>query len=291
MEQTVYIDLYFLINFSMDLLCFFLTSKLLSHKASLIRSIAAAFIGGIYACVALLFGFGGIGGFLLDAAACALMCVTAVKKKGNLKETAIYTLVYTAVSIVLGGFMTVLFSLFNKIGLDKLFGTGASDGISVWLFAVLAIISGVLSALGGRFFRKKSARRQGKVRIVHKHKSITLNALCDSGNMLREPISSKMCIVADRLALKDLLSRELWEAIDKSSTYSAEDAVRAGVRIIPASTVNGEGILYAIKPDSVMIDMGNGWREVDALVALGRLDGKAGDAEALIPSELAFGMQ
>ena len=53
MTQTVYVDLYFLINFSMDFLCFFLTSKLLSAKLSFGRTLVASTLGGIYANLAL----------------------------------------------------------------------------------------------------------------------------------------------------------------------------------------------------------------------------------------------
>ena len=54
MEQTVYIDLFFLINFSMDFLGLFLAAKLLERSKRLLRLALAAIFGGIYACVALI---------------------------------------------------------------------------------------------------------------------------------------------------------------------------------------------------------------------------------------------
>ena len=291
MEQTVYIDLYFIINFSMDLLCFFITSRLLSQKGSALRMILAAALGGAYACVALLFPIGGVLGLLIDIAAGVSICFVAVKKKGNLKETAIYSLVYSAVCIVMGGFMTVLFSFFNKIGLDKVLqGDGESDGISVWLFALLAVISGFAALIGGKFFRKKSSRVQGEVEIRCGEKSVKLKALCDSGNLLKEPISGKSCIVVDRketlFLLPDTLRKTvIGEAVDVKEAY-----MLSSLRIIPTATVGGEGILYAIKADSLMINMGNGKKEVDAFVAFGELDKNKDGIKALVPSELAFGL-
>ena len=145
MEQTVYIDLYFLINFSMDLLGLFLAAKLLSYRTHPLRSALAAALGAAYACAALLLIPSGLVGLLADIAACGAMSFVAVKRKGNLRQVGAYAVVYTAVSIVLGGAMTALFSLFNKLGFNELSGEGVSDGISVWLFALLAGISGVLS--------------------------------------------------------------------------------------------------------------------------------------------------
>lgn len=281
MEQTVYIDLYFLINFSMDLLCFFLTSRLLSHRFSVPRVLAASVLGGVYACASLFIGLGGVFGILLDLFACALMSAAAVLKKGELRQTAGYTVVYAAVSTVLGGFMTVLFSLFNRIGLSSLMrGENDGDSMSVWLFALLAAISGVASLLGGRFFRRKSSRRQGEVKIRVGERNVRLSAMCDSGNLLREPVSNKACIVVDSDAAASLLPKRI-------EKITGKDAER--IRIIPTRTVNGEGMLYALRADSVSLNMGKGWREVDAFVAFGEIKNGENGARALIPSELAFG--
>ena len=158
MEQTVYLDLFFLINFSMDFLGLFLSAKLLSRHLSVKRSILASVFGGAYACITLMFSFGGLLGLIIDVLACGIIGMIAVLKKRKLKAAAFFSIVYAAVSIVLGGFMTVSFTFFNKIGLDKMFGTDeGGGGISVWLFALLALLSGVASLLGGRFFKKKSS--------------------------------------------------------------------------------------------------------------------------------------
>ena len=47
MGQTVYVDLYFLINFSMDFLCFFLTAKLLDRRLGIGRGLIGAALGGL----------------------------------------------------------------------------------------------------------------------------------------------------------------------------------------------------------------------------------------------------
>ena len=81
MEQTVYVDLYFLINFSMDFLCFFLLSKLLSVKLSFGRTIAASLLGGLYANLALFLPLSSLPALLLDMAACTLMCAVALLRR------------------------------------------------------------------------------------------------------------------------------------------------------------------------------------------------------------------
>ena len=290
MEQTVYIDLFFLINFSMDFLCFYLASKLLSHRLSIKRAVIASAFGGVYACASLFLGVGGVWSFLLDIAACAFMSAIAILKKDNAKDIFGYSIVYTACSVVLGGAMTALFSLFNRLGVDRLLGDDTEgDGISVWLFAFLALISAAVSLGGVKIFKRKSSRLIGEVEIVYANKSTVLKALCDSGNMLTEPISSKPCIVAESKEVKKILPKGMLDMIEKGITEGIDVSDRARLRVVPAQTVSGGGILYALRVDKVRLNMGRGWIESDAYIALCALDSAAEGAKALVPSSLVMG--
>ena len=180
--------------------------------------------------------------------------------------------------------MTAAFSLFNRIGLDTLFGSDDGDGgISVWLFALLAFISGIASLLGGKLFRRKSSRKEGEVSIYYRGKSIVLKAMVDSGNLLKEPISGKNCIVVDMESVKDLFPN----GIIKSNGQISEDIVKR-IRVIPTASVNGEGMLYAFRADNVKVNLGRGWCDADVYIALCKLRNHADGVKALIPSELAF---
>ena len=155
MEHTVYIDLYFMINFAMDFLCFYLTSWLLSLRRSLLRTMLASAFGALYACVALFLGLRGVWSILSDLAICLLMCAIAYYRPKEARAVAVDALVYSAVSILLGGAMTALFYFFNRIGLDRLLGSEEdADGVSVWLFALIAIAGAVATAFGGKLMRK-----------------------------------------------------------------------------------------------------------------------------------------
>ena len=291
MEQTVYADIYFLINFSMDFLALFLVAKLLDRKVVLLRFILAAALGGIYSCVALFLPFSGVFSFLIDAFACVVMTFVAVGKRKQIKDTLVFSLVFSAVSILLGGAMTALFNLFNKIGLDKLFGQGdGGDGISVWLFAILAIISGIISAFGGRFFKRKSTRRQGMLEIVYAGALAEIPCLLDSGNLLKEPISRLPCIVVDISAVRGIFPRSFLEAVRKGDISALREDERTKVRMIPVSTAVGESVMLGIRVDLIRVDFGKGMMEVEAYVVLSNDKISVKGIKALVPSELAFGV-
>ncbi len=292
MEQTVYLDIFFLINFSMDFLCFFLTSKLLSVRFALKRVVPAAVFGGIYACASLFLYATGVAALVMDLLVCGIMCAIAILRRKNFREVLGFSVVYAAVSVVLGGVMTALFSVFNKIGIDKLLGDeGDADGISVWFFLFLAIISGMVAVFGGKFFKKKSSRREGILKIVYGPEELSLKGLCDSGNLLTDPLSAKPCIIVERAEMERILPKRMVDLLrcGRLELLDSEHARR--VRVVPTHTVSGSVMLYAIRADYVAVDLGKGWRELDALVALGSIGDSADGAKALIPSSLAFGIK
>jgi sigma-E processing peptidase SpoIIGA len=288
MEQTVYIDLYFMINFGMDFLCFFLTGRLLSLRVSVLRCILASALGGAYACAALFLPLGALSSVVLDVAACVLISAVAFLSRREWKHLPVYALVYTAVSILLGGFMTVLFGIFNRLGLDRLLGSeDDADGLSVWLFLVLAVLGGLCASFGGKHLRRKSGRKNCRLEMRYGSRVGSFSALCDSGNMLREPISNKLCVIVELRAARSFLPSDMLAAIEqrRSELLLPENARR--LRVIPVRTVGGGGMMYAFRMDGVRVDMGKGFREVDAFVAFCTEELKGG-VSALVPSELAM---
>ena len=293
--QTVYIDIFFLINFSMDFLSLFIASRLLSRKVRLWRLALSALLGGAYACASLVFSFSahlGVLSLAIDALACILMAVIAVLSRKNLRGSFSFALVFSAVSILLGGAMTALFSLFNRMGIYALFSGESSnteDGISVWLFAIFAIISAIITLFGGRFLKKKSLRREGGVNIEYRGKRVYLPSVCDSGNLLREPISQKLCILAELDALRPILSRELYKSALTGDISALEGLDASRVRLIPTQSAVGSAMLIGLRADRVYIDMGGVKTEVDVYIAISREKLLLKGVKALVPSELMLG--
>ena len=294
MEQTVYIDLFFLINFSMDFLGLFLATKLLGREKSILRLALSAIFGGVYACLALIFpldSYFPLLSIVVDALACVAMAFIAVFKRKAPRGVISFALVYGAVSILLGGAMTALFYAFNRLGLDKAF-SGAentvSDGISVYIFAVFAAISGFITLIGGRFFKKKALRQGGTLEIEYRGRRVGLECMCDSGNLLREPISQIPCILIELEAVKKILPDRFFEAVKSDELEKIPLSESSRIRMIPAQSASGEALLIGMRPDKIILNMGSGAICVAAYLAFTRQKISANGARALVPSELAM---
>lgn len=289
MGQTVYVDLLFMINFSMDFLCFFLASKLFGVKLPIGRSIIASAIGGAYSVSALFINTGQIAAFIIDAVVCALMCAICFGGKSKSRSLPFYILVYLAISMMLGGAMTALFNLINRLELPL--SAGSSDGISVWMFAALALISAGVALLGGALFKKRTIQKNARLGIVHNGKSIVIDAMTDSGNMIRDPISGAACIIVDIDSVRGVISQRVCDAaklgdVSSVATLRGDDA--KSVRLVPIKTASGDAVLIGMRVDEITVERDHGAQKVNAIILLSDIKDSADGNKALIPQGIAI---
>lgn len=280
MQQEVYADLYILVNTGMDLLCLMITAVLTHRKILRRRAILGAVFGGAYALAALLSGASGWMGVGLDVLAAFLMCaIVFATRQQRILELIKLTAVNLLVSFFLGGVMTALYTWLNRLNLplDSL----GEDGISVWLFAVLASVSGFLTARGSMFFGLSRKTKSVTVEAVLLGKAVTLRAMVDSGNLLHDPLSGRSVIVADRQRLSAVLPKKF----PKNGELCEDHELAKRLRLIPTHTATGEGMLIAIIPDQLTVIDGAERRASDYLIAPASLQGKARGFDALIPIE------
>ncbi len=283
MAGEVWGDLYFLINFSMDLLSLWISASLLHVRPRRNRMVLAAVFGGAYALLALILGFYGMTGFLFDIAACVLIALFAFYTKGNgAARVCKSALVYALVSMMMGGVLTGLYALINRLHLP--FDFLEEDGISVWMFAILTVISGIVTAKGGRFFGLSQKTKSVTVKATVFGNVIELCAFVDSGNLLSDPVSGRGVILLRREKLLPLLPPSLQRVFDAKDITAAlclsPDAHR--VRLIPAGSATGSGLLPAIRPDALFITEGGSTTEGDHLLSPAELRELPAEFDALI---------
>ena len=85
--MIVYGDLLFLINFSMDFLCFYISCLLLHKKLPTLRACFSSCIGGIYSVVALFIAVDKISAFVIDISVLILMCIVVYYKRNEINKT------------------------------------------------------------------------------------------------------------------------------------------------------------------------------------------------------------
>jgi stage II sporulation protein GA (sporulation sigma-E factor processing peptidase) len=256
--ETVYIDLYLIVNVSMDILCLMIGGAMLHRRLKRWRALLGAVFGGVYAVAALLLGWDGFWGVIPDVCAVVVMCMIAFgrQKRSYLSLLRTAAVVWVC-SMLLGGIMTALYALLNRLNLplDALQG----DGLSAWTFVLVSAVAGLLTVKSGRWFGLSGKAKTATVEVELYGQRTVLRAMVDTGNLLCDPVSGRSVIVAELDALAPLLPPALVRACESGdfSAYLSSHERAKRIRLIPAGSVGGDALLLAIVPDRVRLTVGN----------------------------------
>lgn len=261
----------------------FLVAKLTSRCLSYPRAIAGATLGGAYS-VAILF-MPPLGRFEIipDILCCLLMClIVFARKNDTLGTLALNTVTYLLASMLLGGIMTAAFNLLNSSGIG-LEGSNGED-IPTWLLLSVGVVSVISTYAGGRFLKRRAAERQAEIAVTLCDVTVTIRAMCDSGNLLRDSVSGRAVIVADNRYISSFFKKRTAFSTDDVTALNGD--IRRRIALIPCSTANGSGTMVAFRPQKVIVKTDRREKEVDALIGFAEIKCAAPDCSALIPPEL-----
>lgn len=214
------------LSFFVNFLLVMGTNRLAGYPSGWKKAMLAGLIGGLHAGGCLIKGFGFLGQTHWRIIMLAVMSFAAFGwSSGAVKRGALLTLLHLALDgIACGGLWPGLLAV-----------------AAVWLLCNL-------NDSGG-----EGKRSLLDVTITHGEKTLTLPALLDTGNTLRDPISGKGVVVVDSDAAKELLGLELPALNHPVETYAMK--YQSGFRLIPYSSVGQPaGMLLGLKADSIQIN-------------------------------------
>ena len=244
---TLYVDVLFAINFSMDYVSLFLCGKILHKKLPKLRIIIASTIGGIYGVLTLIFKLNVVLEITICLLIALIMCVITYYEK-NIKSLSICIVLFWVTSSLLGGIMSFLYTIANKL-LDEYITSYTYETVyNGARFFVIASVTVLVTTFVGKIFMNNKDRRTVPIKIYFKNKEYSLVALCDSGNMLKDPLSGKSVILVT-------IECEIGKEINN------EDELHK--RFIPYKDISGSGVLKGVIPTKILIE----GKEVSGVVA------------------------
>ena len=256
--MVLYADILFLVDLSMDFLTLCLCARLTHRPVTLLRMLAGAALGAL-GSVLLLVTDAGRGttfftGLFLAAGMTAVCFGIRPTARASFRSSVRaffrqYLLVWGSGAIT-GGCMSMLLSLGTPVYLD----TGYGGKRSFWpvFLATTGAVYGLI-----RLLQKCMSQKTAEVLVVYRGKSARCTVLVDSGNLLLDPLTGRSVI---------LLSRDAAVGLDLPV---GEEVGGAGELLlpVPACGVNGTRLLWALRPEMLLV---NGTAR-DALVAAERV--------------------
>ena len=161
--------------------------------------------------------------------------------------------------------------LHGVLGLTLAGWARLAAGLGVWPPLVPPLAVALLCAVTP-LLRRAEPPRCVTAEIRFGGHRITLTALIDSGNLLRDPVTGLPVIVISRRAAARL------------TMLPPPGRLSPGMRLLSVRTIAGTTLMAVFRPSAVFLEVGGAWRAVSAMVGLAP-DGYEG-FQALVPVSL-----
>lgn len=140
-----------------------------------------------------------------------------------------------AITFLFGGVTYAIYIFFDKDVLIYSNGIIYFD-VDITFLVICSVVSYLIITLLTKYMDKKSSgNKEYYVTIESNGKTVSCVGLMDTGNNLREPFSGCPVIIVDKSIFNQLYTTET-------------------IRLIPISTVNGESMIKAFKPQKIVVD-------------------------------------
>lgn len=270
--MVIYADVLFFINLIFNYMTLIILGKFMKLYIKQLRIIISGAIGAIGTVII----------FCLDApgaalkyilAAVMILCAYGYHGKRTLSVFAAFALVMAAVT----GVTALLMSIF-PLGTDSVIKNGILYfDISGGLLFFSMIAAYPLVCLLSKGMRERKNRTVYRARIEKSGRCVAVNALFDSGNKLKEPITGRPVVVAEWGAVRGLFenSVEFEQILDKAEEYK--------LWVIPYKSLgNGSGSIFAFPADRIHVE-----KQVTEHVFIGVTDERfSNEYQALLNADL-----
>ena len=273
---TVYIDVYFLINFTVDLLAFYLAAAFLHVRIGNARLLSASFLSAVWACFILFVDLGVWGSLLSSCAAMILISYVWVGKISLVRRGKLLVS-FVLFLTVIGGMVYFAFNVISRYFPEQVVTTVHDRKLLI--FSMLVLLSlGAIRLMMLMFFHSTSERSVHLV-ISLMGRQIECDALVDSGNLLKDPIDLTPVMLIKSDMAKGLFPNGI-------PTLSGRDGkgMDRFIRLIPINKNGHVGLQLGIRAERVLVSSKKGYTEAKLTFIIDEEKGSFGGFEALVPS-------
>lgn len=278
--KILYVDVYFFINFTVDLLCLFFAAKIMHLHTKLKRVIISAALLSLYAVITATFELYGLG-FLLSATVLFISVLITAEKTSILRRIK-FALLFLIFQILFGGVVYFAFCFLDRVFEKIDFGGGTEVNRKLLILSVLILFTVSVLKIIILIFKDVRSEKSVPVYMEFQGKEHSFEALVDSGNLAVDPLDATPVMLIKEELFKRIFGIGKNELL-KFDTLSFE--IRKRIRTVPIKTVSGKKLLYGIKSD-VHIKTEKQKERVTVIIALDECESTYGGFFALVPLSL-----
>ena len=277
---TVYIDVYFFINLTVDILSAYFAARAVHIKTSVSRLFALGALGGILAILDLLFG-----SMLITRCIFLVFFLIASAKLisrdlGSIRRVR-FVCALVCFEMLLGGGVYYGFLIFERYFSDYFEQSDSSNRRELIILSILILfVIGVLKLLIMVFGSERFINTV-RIRIEIDGKKEELDALVDSGNLVRDPMNMFPVLFVKKGIASRLLPKNV---VDLNNIDDLDHTFRKRIRLIPVTRNGDTHVMTGVRIDRVVVILPEGEEELKVTLAIDKDGGSFGGYDALLPS-------
>lgn len=273
--MTVYLDIVLIENLCMNYIILFATGYILKAKVKHLRLIISALIGGIYSILAYSEILEIYSNIIMKVILSIVMVYVAYKAK-NVKILFKQLIIFYLTSFVFGGCSFALLYFIKPQ--DILMKDGVLIGTYPLKIALLGGIVGfTITTIAFKVVKHKLSKNDiyCEIEIFLGNNSVKLNAMIDTGNMLKDPITRIPVIVVEKDILYGIIPDKILDNLEKiiggdvpEYLYEEENVEYISkFRVIPFNSVGKQnGLLLGFKANKVITYINTNEEELENII-------------------------
>ena len=293
--MTIYIDIIIVENLIMNYIILYATGLISKSKKSYIRIFLASLIGAIYATLEYVLKVNIYSNIILKTILSIIIVYVAFYPQ-DVKKMCKQLLLFYVTTFTFGGIATYLIYVLKPQNIIIKNGMYVGTYVLKVIF-IGAIVGTIILVTAFKMAKNKLTKKDMicKVKIKLNGKEETLEAMVDTGNMLKEPITGTPVVVVERTSLYELLPKEILnntESILGGDFEKIPEEIKneyvPKLKLIPfASLGKQNGMLVGIKPEKIEVINEQTEEEKNAIIGIyNKSLTKKGEYKALIGIDL-----
>ncbi len=293
--MTIYIDIIIVENLIMNYIILYATGLISKSKKSYLRMFLASLIGAIYATLEYVLKVNIYSNIILKTILSIIIVYVAFYPQ-NAKKMCKQLVLFYVTTFTFGGIATYLIYVLKPQNIIIKNGMYVGTYVLKVIF-IGAIVGTIILAIAFKMAKNKLTKKDMicKVKIKLNGKEETVEAMVDTGNMLKEPITGTPVVVVERTSLYELLPKEILnntESILGGDFEKIPEEIKneyvPKLKLIPfASLGKQNGMLVGIKPEKIEVINEQTEEEKNAIIGIyNKSLTKRGEYKALIGIDL-----
>lgn len=259
--MTIYVDIIIVENLVMNYIILYATGIIAKNKISYLRIFFASLIGTIYVVSQYLSKLNIYSNSFIKMLLSIIIIYIAFNPQ-NVKNMCKQLVLFYLTTFTFGGVATYLIYVLKPQNIIIKNGMYVGTYVLKVIF-IGAILGTIILIISFRFSKNRITKKDMlcKIKIKLNGKETILNTMVDTGNMLKEPITGNPVVVVEKMALYNLIPKEILnntESILGGDFEKIPEDIKKEyiprLKIIPFSSLGKQnGMLLGIKPEKLEV--------------------------------------